>query len=37
MDQRLNSQDLYLEFEGARLRYRDEGHGPALDPSMRNS
>jgi len=32
MDQRLNSspQDLYLEFDGARLRYRDEGHGPAL-------
>jgi len=32
MDPRLNSapQDLYLEFDGARLRYRDEGHGPAL-------
>ena len=32
MDQRLNSspQDLYLEFDGARLRYRDEGRGPAV-------
>ncbi len=32
MDPRLNStpQDLYVEFDGARLRYRDEGHGPAL-------
>lgn len=32
MHQRSNSipQDLYLEFDGAQLRYRDEGRGPAL-------
>jgi pimeloyl-ACP methyl ester carboxylesterase len=30
LDERLHSKDLYLETDGARLRYRDEGRGPAV-------
>jgi pimeloyl-ACP methyl ester carboxylesterase len=29
-DERLHSKDLYIENDGARLRYRDEGRGPAV-------
>jgi pimeloyl-ACP methyl ester carboxylesterase len=30
LDKRLHSKDLYVEIDGARLRYRDEGRGPVI-------